>query len=63
MTSKQKEVLCWIAKEKTYGEIASIMNISENTVLYHTKEIFKRLNVNSQMAAVLKSIKFGLITP
>lgn len=63
LTIKQKDVLCWIAKEKTYGEIASIMNISENTVLYHTKEIFKRLNVNSQMAAVLKAIKFGLITP
>ena len=63
LTLKQKDVLCWIAKEKTYGEISSIMNISENTVLYHTKEIFKRLNVNSQIAAVLKAIKLGLITP
>lgn len=63
LTPKQKDVLCWIAKEKTYGEIASIMNISENTVLYHTKEIFKRLNVNSQIAAILKSIKLGLIVP
>lgn len=63
LTQKQKDVLCWIAKDKTYSEIASIMNISENTVLYHTKEIFKRLNVNSQMSAVLKAIKFGVITP
>lgn len=63
LTQKQKDVLCWIAKDKTYSEIALIMNISENTVLYHTKEIFKRLNVNSQMSAVLKALKFGLIAP
>lgn len=63
LTQKQKDVLCWIAKDKSYSDIAVIMNISENTVLYHTKEIFKRLNVHSQMSAVLKAIKLGLITP
>lgn len=63
LTIRQKDILCWIAKDKKYNEIADILNISENTVLYHTKEIFKRLEVNSVMAAVLKSIKLGLITP
>jgi DNA-binding CsgD family transcriptional regulator len=63
ITSKQKDILCWIAKDKKYNEIASIMNISENTVLYHIKEIFKRLHVHSQMSAVLKAIKLGIITP
>jgi len=63
LTERQKEILFWIAKDKKYGEIADILNISENTVLYHIKEIFKRLQVNSQIAAILTAIKFGLITP
>ena len=63
LTVKQKEVLSWIAKDKKYGEIADIMNITENTVLYHTKEIFKRLQVNSQIAAVLKAVRLGIINP
>lgn len=63
ITPKQKDILSWIAKDKTYGEIALIMNISENTVHYHTKEIFKRLDVHTKMAAVLKAIKFKLIEP
>jgi DNA-binding CsgD family transcriptional regulator len=63
LTPRQKDILCWIAKDKTYNEIASILNITENTILYHTKGIFKRLGVQSQMSAVLKAIKLGLITP
>lgn len=63
LTSKQQDVLCWISKNKSYSDIAIIMNISENTVLYHTKEIFNRLGVHSKMSAVLKAIKLGLINP
>lgn len=63
LTETQKEVLLWISRDKKYGEIADIMTISENTVKFHTKEIFKRLRVNSQMSAVLKAVRMGLITP
>lgn len=63
LTDMQKEVLLWIARDKKYGEIADILCISENTVKFHTKEIFKRLRVNSQISAVLKAVRIGLITP
>ena len=63
LTDTQKEVLLWISRDKKYGEIADIMFISENTVKFHTKEIFKRLRVNSQVSAVLKAVRIGLITP
>lgn len=61
LTARQQEILLWISKDKSYGDIADILKISENTVLYHMKEIFKRLKVHSQISAVLKAIKLGLI--
>ena len=63
LTPTQKEVLLWVSRDKKYGEIADIMMISENTVKFHMKEIFKRFHVNSQISAVLKAVRLGIIVP
>lgn len=51
LTSRQAEVLHWIAEGKTNEEISQILECSFHTVKNHVKEIFQRLGVSSRTAA------------
>lgn len=51
LTRRQAEVLHWMAEAKTNEEIATILQCSFFTVKAHTREIFRRLNVHSRLAA------------
>ena len=61
LTDREREVLQWCARGKTRWEIGAIMGISENTVIYHLKNAFKKLECNNITAAVLKALYAGLI--
>ena len=61
LSPRQKEVLTWMASGKSTSVISSIMNISESTVDYHSRHIFKKLDCNSRVVAVTKAIRQGLI--
>ena len=50
LTPKEKRVALLLIYGKTRREIASIMNISENTVKSHTQSIYRKAGVNSQKA-------------
>lgn len=52
LTTRQAEVLHWIAKGKTNEEIATILHCSFHTVKTHVKEIFQRLQVNNRAGAI-----------
>ena len=45
----------------TYDEIAEIFFISVNTVRYHIKKIYPKLDVSSSSQAIFKAKKIGLI--
>lgn len=47
-TSKEMEVCNYMLQSLTVRQIAANMNISENTVKFHKKQIFKKLNINSK---------------
>lgn len=51
LTSRQAEVLHWIAEGKTNSEIGLILDCSIFTIKNHTKEIFRRLGVHTRVAA------------
>ncbi|MGB9153139.1 MAG: autoinducer binding domain-containing protein [Alphaproteobacteria bacterium] len=61
LTDRQKEVLGWSAAGKNHGEIADILKISETTVNDHFRQIYKKLDCNNRVLAILKSVKLGLI--
>ncbi len=63
ITPREKEVLCWAAEGKTDDEIASILNVSANTVRFHWKNIFAKLNARGRIYAVTKAIRLQLIVP
>ncbi len=63
MTSKETEILSWVAAGKTDAEIAVILNISRNTVDTHMRHIFTRLGAHNRVTAVVKAIAEGFIHP
>jgi DNA-binding CsgD family transcriptional regulator len=61
LSDKQREVLQWAALGKSKNIIAGIMNISEDTVDHHFRQIYKKLGCHDRIVAVLKAIELGLI--
>lgn len=61
LTNREREVLIWVGQGKSNHKIAQIINISSNTVDFHLRNIFKKLDVNSRVLAVVKAMKLGLI--
>ncbi len=52
LTKREAECLRWAAEGKTNWEIATILNVSENTVRFHFKNLLRRLNATSRAQAV-----------
>ncbi|MEM1048417.1 MAG: LuxR C-terminal-related transcriptional regulator [Pseudomonadota bacterium] len=61
LTRREIEVLHWIAAGKSNAEQALILNISANTVSYHLKNIFRKLDVSSRASAVRVATSMGLL--
>ncbi len=52
LSEKEKSVVQWIMDGKTNWEIANILNITANTVKYHNKNIFAKLQVTNRQQAI-----------
>ncbi|MFA6498438.1 MAG: helix-turn-helix transcriptional regulator [Desulfurivibrionaceae bacterium] len=51
LTGRESEVLRWLAKGKTNGEIATILGMSKRTAEKHLEHIFTKLGVETRGAA------------
>lgn len=54
LSKREVDCLQFCASGKTNREIAALMKISENTVRFHMKNIFRKLNVNNRAHAISK---------
>lgn len=63
LTEQERDVLSWVAKGKTDWEIGEIKTISASTVDFHMRNIFKKLDANNRILAVVKAMSYGLIYP
>ncbi|MFT6148456.1 MAG: DNA-binding NarL/FixJ family response regulator [Saprospiraceae bacterium] len=61
LTKREKEVLDLLCQGKSYKVIADDLFISPDTVRYHLKNIYKKLQVNSKYEAVIKALKNGMV--
>lgn len=61
LTRREKEVLEQLCQGKSYKMIADSIFVSEDTVRFHIKKIYKKLQVNSKSEAVIKALKNNLI--
>lgn len=55
LTISEKEILTFLSRGLSYGEIAEESNISINTVRYHIKKIYEKLGVNSSNEAIIRA--------
>lgn len=61
LTAREIEVLRWIIKGHSNFQIGRELNVTEDTVKFHAKNIFGKLGVNSRSKAVALSLKSGLM--
>lgn len=62
LTKKEREVLKFIAEDKTNYEISEELMISKRTVERHVSSILQKLDADSRVGAVVISIKKGLLS-
>ena len=63
LSSREIELLTWVARGKTYWETGMILNIQESTIKKHMCNIMHKLQVSNCPHAIAKSLLHGLIVP
>ena len=61
LTPREVEILEWMASPNTYKQIAGQLNVSEETVRSHAKNILEKLRQPNRAQAVLAAMRVGLI--
>lgn len=61
LTKTEIEILQLMAADRTNAEIAEFMEISVNTVKFHSKNIFSKLDATNRRQAVSIACEFGII--
>ncbi|HLE52169.1 MAG TPA: LuxR C-terminal-related transcriptional regulator [Anaerolineales bacterium] len=61
LSNRELEVLRFLATELTYDEIGWQLFVSVNTVQFHVKNIYRKLQVNKRVQAIEKAREMNLI--
>lgn len=54
LTPREREVLAWVARGKTNGEIAAVLYLSPGTVRKHLDNVYAKLDVGNRAGAVAR---------
>lgn len=63
LSDRETETIKWIAQGLSYMETANKMGVALSTIQHHVKNIYRKLDVNSQVQAVDKARRVGIIDP
>ena len=61
LSPREQEVLAFIARGFSYGEIARLQDVSVHTVQSHIKNLYAKLSVHSKSEAVFEATRMGLL--
>lgn len=61
LTSRQIEVLHWVARGKSFWEIGEILHISQRTVVEHVQNAVRKMNAANRIHAVALAIRDRII--
>ena len=61
MSSREIDVLRMVARGLANKEVAAELNISEETVKSHIRNVFSKLGVSDRTGAVVRAVELGLI--
>ena len=62
LTSRETQILSYVAEGNSNKQIARILQISEQTIKNHISAILRKLNANDRAHAVMLAIRHGLIS-
>jgi len=62
LSKREIQLLYWMVEGHSNREIAKELFISENTVKYHIRNIFQKLEVQNRTEAVAYALREGLIS-
>jgi DNA-binding CsgD family transcriptional regulator len=57
LTTREREILRWLAAGKSNSEIATILEIKPRTVHKHLEHMFRKLGVENRTAAVVRALE------
>lgn len=57
LTPRESDVLQWLERGKTNGEIAIILGLKLNTIKTHLESIYRKLGVENRLAATIMSLE------
>lgn len=63
VSDREREVLNYLATHLPLGAIAEALFISKNTLKTHVKTIYRKLDVTSRHAAVMRALSMGMFEP
>lgn len=63
LSAKEMQLLALLAGGQSNKSIALALDISENTVKFHLKQIFRKLEVENRSAAISAALRQGLLDP
>lgn len=61
LSSRESEVLNWMARGKSNTDIATILAISPETVRTYVQRIYTKLGPHERVVAVVRALKLGLV--
>ena len=57
LTSREAEVLLWVAQGKSNSDVSIVLGMAEKTVKTHLGKVFEKLGVEGRTAAALRAIE------
>ena len=63
LTVREAQVLRLIARGCTYSQVADRLGMSAHTVATHVKNMYRKLDVHSAAAAVMRAVELQLLQP
>jgi DNA-binding NarL/FixJ family response regulator len=57
LTTREAEVLLWVAQGKSNGDIAILLGMAEKTVKKHMGNIFQKLGLEGRNAATVQALE------
>lgn len=61
LTPRELDVLQLIARGCTYSRVGDRLGVSQHTVATHIKNAYRKLEVHSAAAAVMRALELGLL--
>lgn len=61
LSSREREVLEWVARGKSVTSIAAILGLSPDTVKTYSRRVYAKLDVTDRVGATVTALKHGLV--